>query len=256
MPRRRCSSRSSTLISARSLASRLESGSSNSTTVGEMAHLHQVERALDIGLELFRALLSHAQAIGHVVEHRHVRPHGVGLEDHAHTALLGRDGPALGRVVHRLAVNGDAAAARLLEPGNGAQGRGLAAARRPQQGEMLAAAHREAHSVHRHLVAIAHDQVLHVDTRLAHVSSLVTPLVSRNRIASAATTVKVWISAIAAVSSVPLEAKAATIDGAITLALGPIRNTEAPSSRTQAMKISSHAASMPGLSSGRVTVRI
>ena len=87
-------------------------------------------------------------------------------------------------------------------------------------------------------------------------SSLVTPRVSRNRIASATITVKVWISAIAAVSSVPLVAKALTIDGAITLALGPIRNTEAPSSRTQAMKISSHAASMPGLSSGRVTVRI
>ena len=75
MPSRRCSSRSSTRISARSLASRLESGSSNSTTVGEkaiarasatrccwppdsfeagavgeMAHLHEVERALDLGL--------------------------------------------------------------------------------------------------------------------------------------------------------------------------------------------------------------
>src|SRR5258708_4377300 len=168
-----------------------------------MAHLHQVERALDIGLELFRALLSHAQAVGHVVEHRHMRPPGVGLEHH-----------------------GDAAARR------------------------------EAHAVHRHLIAVAHDQVLPLDTRHAHVSSFVTPRVSRNRIASATITVKVWISAIAAVSSVPLEAKAATIDGAITLALGPIRNTEAPSSRTQAMKISSQAASMPGLSSGRVTVRI
>ena len=67
---------------------------------------------------------------------------------------------------------------------------------------------------------------------------------------------KVWINAIAAVSSVPEVAKALTIDGAITLALGPIRNTEAPSSRTQAMKISNHAAMMPGFSSGKVTVRI
>src|SRR5216683_3948046 len=221
-----------------------------------MAHLHQVECAFDIGLELLRALLPHAQAIGHVVEHRHVRPHGVGLEHHAHTALLGRDGTALGRVVHRLAVDGDAAAARLLQPGDGAQGRGLAAARRAQQGEMLAASDREADAVHRRLVAVTHDQVLHLDTRLAHVSSLVTPRVSRNKIASATITVRVWISAIAAVSSVPDVAKALTIEGAITLALGPIRNTEAPSSRTQAMKISSHAARMPGLSSGRVTVRI
>ena len=57
-------------------------------------------------------------------------------------------------------------------------------------------------------VAVAHDQVLHLDARRAHVSSLVMPRVSRNRITSATITVKVWISAIAAVSSVPLVAKA------------------------------------------------
>src|SRR5262249_36229472 len=96
----------------------------------------------------------------------------------------------------------------------------------------------------------------HFDTRRTHVSSLVTPRVSRNRMTSAITTVAVWINAIAAVSSVPLEAKALTIDGAITLALGPINSTDVPSSRTQAMKISSHAARMPGFSSGSVTVRI
>src|SRR4051812_21927749 len=87
---------------------------------------------------------------------------------------------------------------------------------------------------------------------VTQVSSLVAPRLRRNRIANATITVAVWISAIAAVSSVPLEANAATIDGAITLALGPIRKTDAPSSRTQAMKISSHAARMPGLSGGRV----
>ena len=43
---------------------------------------------------------------------------------------------------------------------------------------MLAAADREADAVHRHLVAIAHDQVLDLDTRHAHESSLVTPRVS------------------------------------------------------------------------------
>ena len=83
MPSRRCSSRSSTRISARSLASRFESGSSNSSTVGEKAmarasatrccwppdssarralgegaHLHQVERALDLLGDLGRAAAS------------------------------------------------------------------------------------------------------------------------------------------------------------------------------------------------------
>src|SRR5206468_10421991 len=100
------------------------------------------------------------------------------------------------------------------------------------------------------------DQIFDFDARRTHASSLVAPRVSRNRIISATITVKVWISAIAAVSSVPLVAKALTIEGAITLASGPIRNTEAPSSRTQAMKISSQAARIPGLSNGRVTVRI
>src|SRR4029450_38130 len=127
---------------------------------------------------------------------------------------------------------------------------------RAEQGQVLAATDGEAHPVHRHGIAVAHDQVADLDARLAHASSLVMPRAARNRITSATITVKVWISAIAAVSSVPLVAKALTIDGAITLALGPIRNTEAPSSRTQAMKINGHAARMRGFSSGRVTVRI
>src|SRR3954463_10916853 len=121
---------------------------------------------------------------------------------------------------------------------------------------MFATANREADAIHRHLVAVAHDQILYFDARHAHCSSLVMPRATRNRMTNATMTVKVWISAIAAVSSVPLVAKALTIDGAITLALGPIRKAEAPSSRTQAMKISSHAARMPGFRSGKVTVRI
>ena len=44
--------------------------------------------------------------------------------------------------------------------------------------------------------------------------------------------------------------------GAITLEFGPIRKIDTPSSRTEAMKISSHAATRPGRSNGMVTVRI
>ena len=44
--------------------------------------------------------------------------------------------------------------------------------------------------------------------------------------------------------------------GEITFDRGPIRNTEAPSSRIEAMKISSHAAAIPGRNSGSDTVRI
>src|SRR5689334_6765096 len=119
---------------------------------------------------------------------------------------------------------------------------------------MLAAVHSEAHAVHRRHVAVTDDEILELDP--GHANSFVMPRVRRKRMMRATTTLAVWISAIAAVSSVPLEAKADTIDGAITLALGPIRNTETPSSRTQAMKISSQAAITPGFRSGSVTVRI
>ena len=45
------------------------------------------------------------------------------------------------------------------------------------------------------------------------------------------------------------------IDGATTLACGPTRKIETPSSRTLAMKTRSQAATMPGRSNGSVTVR-
>ena len=63
----------------------------------------------DLGLRQ----LAHAQAVGDVVEHRHVRPDRVGLEHHRHAALLGRHVAPLAGGIHRLAVQADDAAARL-----------------------------------------------------------------------------------------------------------------------------------------------
>ena len=62
-------------------------------------------------------------------------------------------------------------------------------------------------------------------------------------------------SAIAAVSSVLVENQDSTMAGAMTLALGPVRRIDAPSSRTLAMKRRSQAATRPGLRRGMVTVR-
>ncbi len=59
------------------------------------------------------------------------------LEDHPEVAALGRQTRDL------LVLNEDAAAVRRLEAGDQAQRRGLAAARRPQQGEDLAFLHRQ-----------------------------------------------------------------------------------------------------------------
>ena len=52
-----------------------------------------------------------------------------------------------------------------------------------------------------------------------------------------------------------VENQDSTMAGVMTLALGPISKIDAPSSRTLAMKSSSHAAIRPGFSSGMVTVR-
>ena len=74
-----------------------------------------------------------AGAEGDVVGDRHVREQGVVLEDRVHVAPVGRD---LGDV---LALEADLPRRRLLEAGDHAQGGGLATARRPEQGEELAA---------------------------------------------------------------------------------------------------------------------
>ena len=62
------------------------------------------------------------QAKGHVLVDRHVRVQGVVLEDHGDVAVLGRD------IVDDAFADADGAAGDLLQPGDHAQRRGLAAA--------------------------------------------------------------------------------------------------------------------------------
>ena len=126
--------------------------------LGEFAHLHQPQGALDILGDLGARQFAHPQAIGDIVEHGHMRPYRIGLEHHRDAALLGRNVAALGRGIHRSAVDPDRPGGRLFEPGNRAQGRGLAAARGAQQGHVLAAPDGEADPVDRRHAAIAHDR--------------------------------------------------------------------------------------------------
>src|ERR1700726_446724 len=68
-----------------------------------------------------------------------MRPDRVGLKNHSHVALLRRhEHAAIGRYEH-LVVKRDLAGIRLLEAGNDAQGRRLAATARSEQRENLAA---------------------------------------------------------------------------------------------------------------------
>jgi hypothetical protein len=73
---------------------------------------------------------------------------------------------------------------------------------------------------------------------------------------TAAKTVAVRIIAMAADNSELEDNQALMIAGDITFDCGPIRKTDAPSSRTEAMKISNQAAAIPGRNSGSETVRI
>ena len=109
------------------------------------------------------SLLAHAvllEAEGDVVRHRHVREQRVGLEHHVGRPLPGRHRR------HVLAVDQDPAGGRRLEAGEHPQQRGLAAARRAQQGEELALVDVEADIVDGVDVAELLGDVLDLDERL------------------------------------------------------------------------------------------
>ncbi len=76
--------------------------------------------------------LADLERVGDVVEHAHMRIQGVVLEDHGHVARAGR------QVGHVTTSDGDASGRGPFEPGDGAQQRRLATARRSEQGEELA----------------------------------------------------------------------------------------------------------------------
>ena len=104
--------------------------------LGHPVQLHQREQLHHPGadLRLAGALFFglHAQAKGHVVKHGHVLEQGVVLKHKTHAALAHMHpcGVLPGKV--------DAAAVRRFQPGDDAQQRGLAAARRPQQSHQFA----------------------------------------------------------------------------------------------------------------------
>src|SRR5258708_27272276 len=78
------------------------------------------------------------QGIGRILEHAHMRPDGIGLEHHSNIAVIERYVfPGRG-IEHFDSADLDAAGIRRLQPGNGAQRRGLAAARWTEQREQLA----------------------------------------------------------------------------------------------------------------------
>ena len=90
-----------------------------------------------------------AKSIGHVLEHGHVGPNGVGLEHHREAAFFGAQIDALLRRIDDAAVDADFARRRLLEAGDRAQGGGLAAAGGAEQRQLLAGQNVEGDAAHR-----------------------------------------------------------------------------------------------------------
>src|SRR5262245_15365478 len=168
--RRSCRRFSSTRICTRSLASRLESGSSKRNTWGwrtmaarelpglaleELLDAQDVGRLLHALLDLGLGELPHLQAEGHVVVDGHVGIEGVVLEDHGDVAVLG------GQVVDHALTDGDLAGGDLLQAGHHAQGRQLATARRAHQHDELLVADVEVDVLDRVYLVVLLVQILH-----------------------------------------------------------------------------------------------
>ena len=79
-------------------------------------------RFFDPALDLLFGDLAQLQAEGHVVVDGHMRVKSVGLEHHGDVAVFG------GNIVHHLVTNQDLPVGNFFQPGQTAQGGGLAAA--------------------------------------------------------------------------------------------------------------------------------
>src|SRR5205823_14285729 len=111
-------------------------------TLGEMAERKLRQRIVDALFDIASGDLAKAQSIGDVVAHGLVRPKRIRLENETEVASFGGDVDAARAVEHHLVADSDRAVVRHLEAGDGAEQRRLAAARRSEQRDHLAAIER------------------------------------------------------------------------------------------------------------------
>ena len=140
----------------------------------QLEHPHQRKAALAPG---GAALAPHLQRELDVLADRLVIEEGEGLKDHAGRAPVG------GHLIDPLVAQEDVACGRLLQAAQHAQQRGLAAARRPHDGEELALLNVEGHVVDRNKAAELLGQVDHAqDGRVIHHGArLILPMQGRRR---------------------------------------------------------------------------
>ena len=116
----------------------LAAGQLGRITVNVLTDLHAGECVLDAAVYLCLGQLLDVEAEGDVLADGHVRPQSVGLEHEVEVALARGSEVSLGSVYDLLAVHEDGAVLRLLQTGYNAQGGGLAAAGRAEQGHEVA----------------------------------------------------------------------------------------------------------------------
>ena len=127
----------------------------------ERRELGDRQDALDPALHILARQVAQAQAVGDVLEHGHVRPERVALEDHRHVAALGRLGAVRAR--DRPPADPDGALVRLDEAGHQPQRRGLAAAGRAEKADEEAFVDRQRNVLHDRGVAVALGQTCKLD---------------------------------------------------------------------------------------------
>ena len=98
---------------------------------------------VDAAVDLLLAAAAELEREADVLPHGHVRVERVALEDHGDVAV------ARGEVVDDLLADAQLAVGDLLEPGDHPQGRGLPAARGPDQDQELAVLHLEVEALDR-----------------------------------------------------------------------------------------------------------
>ena len=126
--------------------------------VEQMAQFQNARCNADPRLDLGQRDFGNFQAVGHVVEHAHVRVQRIVLKHHRDVALGGLE------VVDNLAANRDGALADLFQPGNHAQQRRFAAAGRAHNDNKFMVGDSSAYAV-QHLqgrlaAAVAFDHVV------------------------------------------------------------------------------------------------
>ena len=104
----------------------LAAGKLGRVAPGQMAHFYHIQNFTNAALDFIAGQFAEREAEADILRHRHIRPDGIGLENHGHAAPFRRQhGTGGGK---HFAIHCDSAGIGFDKAGNHAQRRSLAAA--------------------------------------------------------------------------------------------------------------------------------